>query len=102
MSKSDDDKHKKDYINFIDECHIIADKHEEYCSTHCFKDKTNNWYPHTSKCMEFRKRHFESFVECNSILCLKINEIQNIIPSYKKEIKKEKIITELTYESDSD
>jgi len=100
MSKSDDDKYKKEYENFINNCHKIALQHELYCNNNCLKKKII-WYPHTNKCIEFRKKHHQSFVECNSMFCLKQNEIHFLKPSYNKPINTN-IITDLTYYSDSE
>jgi hypothetical protein len=100
MSKSDSNIYKKDYEDFINKCHDIANKHEEYCDTHCFKDNETGWYPHTRRCIDFRRLHHESFVECNSIFCLKMNEDERLKPSYIKPSHIKPIITELTYTYD--
>ena len=102
MSKSDDDKHKIKYKDFIDKCHDIADKHEDYCNTYCFLDNKTRWYPHTKTCIKYRKEHHESFVECNSIFCLKMNETECLVPSYSKKTDNVEIINELTYYDTSD
>lgn len=99
-SKSDDDIHKLKYKEFINKCHAIAQKHEEYCEKHCFREY--DWKtPHTNKCIEYRQLHHESFVKCDSILCIKMNEVQNVKPSYTLEEKKE-IINNLTFYSSDD
>ncbi len=99
---SDDNKHKLKYEDFINKCHDIAVAHEKYCNNNCFNDNKTGWYPHTKDCMEYRKAHHESFVECNSIFCIKMNSLEYLKPSYLREIDKPKIITELTYHSSSD
>jgi hypothetical protein len=99
---SDDEIKKKNYKIFIEQCHKIAVEHEEYCNIECFKNVEYLWCPHTKECVNMRKKHFESFVECNSIFCLKINQGQKLRPSYLKPKKKEEIIHELTYYSDSE
>ena len=102
MSKSDDEKNKLQYEQIIDDCLKIADEHEKYCNLNCFINNTSRWYPHKLACIEFRKRHYESFVECNSIFCLTMNESLHLKPSYLKKKDNVKVITELTYYSDSD
>ena len=100
MSLSDDEKNKKKYQDFINKCFDIASSHENFCNTNCFKDNTTGWFPHTKQCIEYRDLHHGSFVECNSIFCLKMNETQRLKPSYVRE-KKEVVYTELTF-CDSD
>ena len=102
MSVPGDDKNKTKYSDFINKCHDIAVLHEDYCNNNCFKDNTIGWYPHTKICIKMRNEHHESFVECNSIFCLKMNEIEGIRPSYVREEPKQDIITELTYYDDDD
>lgn len=102
MSLSDDEKHKIKYKKFINDCHKIADQHEEYCNTHCFLDYTTGWYPHTKECINYRTLHYESFVYCNSIFCLKLNEVHYLKPSYTREEVKKEVIRELTFYSDDD
>ena len=101
-SFSDDSRHKIKYDDFINKCHDISDAHEHYCNTNCFKDNRTGWYPHTRRCIEYRQAHHESFVECNSVFCLKMNEESNLIPSYSKPNKEIEVITELTYYSDDE
>ena len=94
---SDDEKHKLKYKDFINQCHDKADDHSKYCSMNCVKNINFQWYPHDSKCIQMIKDHFDSFVYCDSLLCLKTNDLERVRPSYYKEKPKEEVITQSTY-----
>lgn len=88
MSKSDDEKHKKPFKVCIDDCHKKAIIHEEYCMNTCFKFDYKDvrfdyrYHPHTEICYKMSLEHCQSFVECNSRLCLDYNRRYSLIPSY--------------------
>jgi len=94
--------YKNKYKYFINECHDKADAHATYCSMNCVKNINFQWYPHDSICIQMKKNHYDSFVHCDSLLCIKINEVERVRPSYCREKTKEEVITELTYYNDDE
>lgn len=99
MSLSDDDKNKLNYKICIENCLKIAEQHAKYCKENCFSTIAYDYkfYPHDEYCINFAKKHHNSFVECDSLFCFKYCIDNNVVPSYKKEKKKLKAITELTF-----
>lgn len=83
----------------IDNCHKLARKHEDYCLKNCFQNsyEWSKHYPHTDYCYEMSKKHYHSFVECNSLLCLNYNSNYGLSPSNFKPVKKKNIIIGLVY-----
>ena len=102
-SKSDDEKHKKPFKVCIDDCHKKAIIHEEYCKNTCFKfDYTSvkfdyRHFPHTELCYKMSLEHCQSFVECNSRLCLDYNKKYGLVPSYVRPKEKKPVIRGLQF-----
>ena len=99
MSKSDDELNKLPFKVCIDDCHKKAIIHEDYCMNNCFNFDLDDfrYHPHTTKCFELSKEHFESFVECGSLLCLSRNQLLSLRPSYGRPKEKKPVIRELQF-----
>lgn len=108
MSKSDDEKYKKPFKICIDYCHQLARNHEEYCMNTCFKFDYKDvrfdyrYYPHNEICYKMSLEHCQSFVECNSRLCLDYNKANLLVPSYATPKKIKPIVKGLVYTDEQD